>query len=88
MLIVLIRRLSPRGRGILGAVLFVLGIALVAVAAAVVHVLLIHGVAVTLIGAGLVAHSMVTRHRAKTTGAAGHDTVETWSSPTRRPSID
>lgn len=61
----LLRRLSPRGRAILGVALVAVGLALVGVSAALSAGLLIHGIALTLIGAGLCASALVSRKRAR-----------------------
>jgi hypothetical protein len=61
----LLRRLSPRGRAILGAALVAAGLALVGVSAALSAALLIHGIALTVIGTGLCASALVSRKRAR-----------------------
>jgi len=65
MLILLLRRLSPRSRTVAGLVLVAAGLVLVAISAAVAAGLLIHGVALTVIGVVLYTSAVVSRRRAR-----------------------
>jgi membrane-bound ClpP family serine protease len=63
MLILLLRRLSPRSRAAAGLVLMVIGLALVGVSLAGVASLLIHGAITVVIGAVLLVSSWLSWHR-------------------------
>jgi drug/metabolite transporter (DMT)-like permease len=65
MFILLLRRLSPRGRAIFGVVLMAAGLALAGVSAAVSAGLLIHGIALIVIGAVLCTSAIVSAKRAR-----------------------
>ena len=62
----IIRRLSLRARGILGAVLILAGLALLAVAATVASWLVIHGIIITALGVAFCVSAYVARKKAQT----------------------
>jgi drug/metabolite transporter (DMT)-like permease len=64
-ILLLIRRLSPRTRTIVGAVLVVAGLTLVGVSVTLAAGLLVHGILLTVIGAALWTSAVVTRRRAR-----------------------
>ena len=62
-ILLLIRRLSPRARTITGVLLVALGLALVGVAVTLVAALLVHGIALTAVGAVLCTSAILARRR-------------------------
>jgi drug/metabolite transporter (DMT)-like permease len=64
-ILLLIRRLSPRARTITGVVLAAAGLALIGVSVTLAAGLLVHGIALTVIGAVLWTSAIVTRRRAR-----------------------
>jgi hydrogenase-4 membrane subunit HyfE len=74
-LFMLLRRLSPRTRIIVGVVTAAAGLVLAAVAAAVAAGLIVHGVALAVIGAVIWISGIVAKRRARLAGqlsVAGH----------------
>lgn len=59
LILLLIRRLSPRTRVIVGAVVIAAGAVLTAVAVAAVHALLIHGIILMAVGAVVAASARI-----------------------------
>jgi len=64
-ILLLIRRLSPRTRTITGAVLVAAGLALVGVSVTLAPGLLVHGIVLIVVGAVLWTSAVVTRRRAR-----------------------
>jgi drug/metabolite transporter (DMT)-like permease len=64
-ILLLIRHLSPRARTITGVVLAAAGLALVGLSVTLAAGLLVHGIALTVIGAVLWTSAIVTRRRAR-----------------------
>jgi drug/metabolite transporter (DMT)-like permease len=65
LIFLLLRRLSPRSRTIVGLVLVAAGLALVTISAAIAAGLLIHGLALFVIGGALYTSTLVSRRRAQ-----------------------